>query len=187
MFNFKNLIGNRSSAADLALAITEAETARDEAAERIRDLEAARPALLLQAPDAKVRQNESDIADARLAVERAGVALEELRRRHAEAVIAELKASVAAQVAAARIDAERGADLLGRYSELAGEMAGLLTELKAIRASVRAANLIRGDAPKISPPEVLAGVDTSSLSGGSIESLVRLPTLAGTALIWPKT
>jgi hypothetical protein len=186
MFNFKTLIANKTTAADLADAIAETETVRDDAADRIRDLNAARPALLLQAPDAQVRKNESDIADARLAVERAGVALDELRRRHAEAVIAELKASVTAQVAAARIDAERGADLLGRYSELASEMAGLLTELKAIRASVRAANQVRGDAPKISPPEMLAGVDTSSLSGGSIESIVRLPTLAGTALIWPK-
>lgn len=50
--------------------------------------------------DTKVR--ECAIADAQLAIECANVALDELLRRHADAVIAELKPGVTAQVEAAR-------------------------------------------------------------------------------------
>lgn len=40
MFNFRDIIKNRTSASDIAGAITEAEKARDDAARRGRDLEA---------------------------------------------------------------------------------------------------------------------------------------------------
>lgn len=182
-----NILKNRSeTAADLAAAITETEGARTEALRRIAALEDERPSLLLQAPDKLVRENEAEAAASRLVAERADVAIAELRRRHAEAVVAEMQADIDAQVAAARADAKRGAELLALYAARAAEMAGLMSELQEIRSRITSANLVRGERERVPTPESVAGIEFTSLSAGPVDGGVRLPTLGGMGAIWPR-
>lgn len=183
MFNFKNLIGSRTTAADIATALNEARVAQAGYIDELRELEAQRPGLLLQAPDKVVRENEAAINDARLNVERTVVAIKELERRHTDALQAEEVAAKDLMLSDARNAAARGVEILHRYADMAASMAADLAELRRINHQVNVANQTRdGHGEKVIPPHAV--VAPHSLRRLDIAEGVRLPRTDGGQPYW---
>lgn len=125
------------------------------------------------------------MADARLNHDRAVVAIDELRKRLAAAQEREGEAAIDAQLAAARNDADRGVDLLGKYETLAGELVSLLHEMRGIRTRIREANMVRGDRQKVRGPDAVYAEQTGRGRFGEPDMNVQLPSLDGANLLWP--
>ena len=183
MFNFKSLIGTRTTAADIATALEEARVAQAGHTDELKALEAQRPGLLLQATNAKVRENEAGIADAKLNVERTVVAIKELERRHGDALQAEEVAAKDLMISDARKAAARGVEILHRYADMAASMAADLAELRLINHQINVANQSRGShGEKVIPPHAV--VAPLSLRRLDVAESVRLPRTDGGQPYW---
>ena len=180
-----------TTAAELAAALAEAEAAAREADAKVEALTGERGRLLLDGDDGAIDKVEAALTAAARDSDRAGLAIEELKRRLAATSNAERQAGLDVAYDAAMAAQARGVAALKRYSKEAPKLAAVLAEIDECetviaghRATLEAANDPRR--------KELIGADRSyrpaqegRLPHPTLVQMAEIPSVDPDVSLWP--
>lgn len=182
-----------TTVAELTAALAEAEQAARDADAMVEKLTAERARLLLDGDDTTIDRIEAELAAAARSSDRAGLAIEELKRRLQAATDAETAAELDRVYAAGMAAQDRGCRALKKYEPLARKLVDLLaevddaeTEIARSRAMLEAANDPRRK-ELVAADRVVRPCPEGRPYQPSIVQLIELPAMEHGALLWPPT
>lgn len=175
-----------TGSAEIHAEIEAAETEHAAASAAIDTLRERRAVALLNPDDAPVAKIDAELEKQFRNLDRADALLNELRRRHGEAVQREAAEALAALRACGAAHRDAGIELLRRYIELAHEMAHVLPEYGLRLTGLQAVNqqLAAVASPPIEQPAAV--LRTGQLANSAFDRNVVLPDpLNHPVRIWP--
>lgn len=180
-----------TTAAELTTALAEAEQAARDADARVEALTAERARLLLDGDDTAIDKIEAQLATAARDSDRAGLAVEELKRRLATATDAQRQAELDRAYEAALAAQQRGVAALKRYGKEAPKLAAILTEIDAAeielqrhRETLQAAADPRWREAQ-SADRIVRPLPEGQGTMGTVVQLCELPSLDHFVSLWP--
>lgn len=180
-----------TTAAELTAALAEAEQAARDADARVETLTAERARLLLDGDDGAIDKVEAQLATAARDSDRAGLAVEELKRRLAAATDAQRQAELDRAYEAAVAAQQRGVAALGKYEPLARKLVVLLAEVDECetviaghRATLEAANDPRRK-ELIGADRSCRPVQEGRLPHPTLVQMAEIPSVDPDVSLWP--